>query len=216
MLDALRAKNTNLQIKNIDDDAFLTYGKIVKNIDMSQLVDYVSKNIPIPETGVKYVPSVSELESIPACKLIEEDFFGCMPIQVGYTNGNSQYMNALEWHKSSELVVAVTDLVVILGKLQDVKQEYLSDNAEIFYVPSGTAIELYATTLHYAPCMANPNGYKSIVVLPKNTNTPLECDVDNDFIKAKNKWVIGHPDNAAMAAFPKKQIIKGDNIFIDC
>lgn len=45
---------------------------------------------------------------------------------------------------------------------------------EAFRIPSGTAVELYATTLHYAPCNASDGGFLVAVVLPKGTNEALE------------------------------------------
>ena len=44
---------------------------------------------------------------------------------------------------------------------------------EAFLVPAGTGIEVYATTLHYAPCHVNEGGFQCVVVLPKGTNTEL-------------------------------------------
>ena len=63
-------------------------------------------------------------------------------------------LNALEYHRCSEVDVAATELVLLLGRQQDVTEEFTYDTAKVeaFRVPAGTAVELYATTLHYAPC----------------------------------------------------------------
>ena len=71
------------------------------------------------------------------------------------------------------------------------------------------AAEIYATTLHYAPCSAKKGeGFLVGVVLPKGTNYPLDkahSDVskgnsDEDaLITAKNKWLIAHSDAAGEA-----------------
>ena len=41
-------------------------------------------------------------------------------------------------------------------------------------MPKGAAIEVYATSLHYAPCHVSDEGFRSVVVLSKGTNTDLD------------------------------------------
>ena len=43
--------------------------------------------------------------------------FGEMEIQIGYCNGHNSMLNALEYHKSSEINVAATDAVLLLGSI---------------------------------------------------------------------------------------------------
>lgn len=63
-------------------------------------------------------------------------------------------MNALEYHRSSELDIAQTDLILLLGMQQDIENGDIYDTSKVeaFLVPAGTGVELYATTLRYAPC----------------------------------------------------------------
>ena len=46
---------------------------------------------------------------------------------------------------------------------------------EYFFVPAGTAVELYATTLHYAPCSVDGKEFRCGVVLPRGTNEKLSA-----------------------------------------
>ena len=65
------------------------------------------------------------------------------------------------------------------------------------YFPAGTAVEIYATTLHYAPCSVGDNQFKVGIVLPAGTNFPLTEAHDgweDKLITAKNKWLIGHAE----------------------
>ena len=155
------------------------------------------------------------MEKLPVCRLIEKNLYGQLPIQVGYCNGHNKKMNAMEYHRTSEINVASTDLVLILGRQQDVEADdtYDTAKAEAFFVPAGTVIEVYATTLHYAPCHTQDGGFRCVVILPKGTNTDME-PVENVFSEdrllfAKNKWLIGHeegglPENAFIG-------LKGEN-----
>ena len=109
-------------------------------------------------------------------------------------------LNAVEYHRTSEINIAVTDLILLLGLEQDIEDDYSYDtsNIEAIFVPAGTAIEVYGTTLHYAPCNANEGGFRCVVILPKDTNTELEATIEKQgedaLLFAKNKWLIGHPE----------------------
>ncbi|MBE6071270.1 MAG: DUF4867 family protein [Clostridium butyricum] len=187
-----------MEIKKVTDSEFGKYGKILKNYDCSEIIEKM-KSTPLP-TDVIYEPSIKELEELEINEELTEREFGGLPIQIGYCNGNNYMLNAVEYHRSSEINIAVTDLILLIGSQQDINDDYSYDTAKIeaFLVPSGTIIEVYATTLHYAPCNANENGFKCVVVLPRDTNLPLEKNIEkageDALLFAKNKWLIGHKD----------------------
>ena len=84
----------------------------------------------------------------------------------------------MEYHRSSEVSAAATDAILILGSQQDIADDWSFDTAkcEAFLVPKGTAVEIYATTLHYAPCSVGDERFRVTVVLPKGTNYPLQTE----------------------------------------
>ena len=156
------------------------------------------KKTPVPE-DVVYEPSIPELENLSVAQEIKDRFYGELPIQIGYCNGHNVLLNAVEYHRSSEINVAATDAVLILGQLADVTDDftYETSKMEAFFVPAGTAVEVYATTLHYAPCNANEGGFQVAIVLPKGTNYPLKKKhggSEDALITATNKWLIGHAE----------------------
>jgi hypothetical protein len=188
----------NMIIKKITDDAFKKYGQILKNYDCDELLQNM-KSTPLPK-DVIYEPSIKELEALKIANDLSVREFGELPIQIGYCNGNNYILNAVEYHRSSEINVAVTDLILLIGCQQDIEEDYSYDTSKIeaFIVPAGTIIEVYATTLHYAPCNANEDGFKCVVVLPRDTNLPLKNEIEkigeDALLFAKNKWLIGHKD----------------------
>ncbi len=186
-----------MQIFEVTDPKFKKYGRVVDNVDFAPLVEAM-QSTPLPE-GVEYQPSVAELEATSAMAEIRTKCFGELPIQIGYCNGHNVMLNAVEYHRSSEINVAATDAVLMLGCQQDITDDFTYDTSliEAFKVPKGVAVELYATTLHYAPCSYNNEGFKVSVVLPKDTNLPLDETHDggeDKLITAKNKWLIGHAE----------------------
>ena len=108
-------------------------------------------------------------------------------------------LNAVEYHRNSEINVAATDAVLIVGMQQDITDDFHYDTSkmEAFLVPAGTAVEIYATTLHYAPCGPENKGFKVGIILPKGTNYPLAKDHagwEDRLITATNKWLIAHAE----------------------
>ncbi|MFW2490009.1 DUF4867 family protein [Clostridium chromiireducens] len=185
-------------IKSVTDKEFKKYGQILKNYDCTEIIEKM-KSTPLPE-GVIYEPSIKELEELSIAKELQDREYGELPIQIGYCNGNNYMLNAVEYHRSSEINIAVTDLILLIGSQQDIEDDYSYDTSKIeaFKVPAGTIIEVYATTLHYAPCNVSEEGFRCVVVLPKDTNLALENKVEkveeDALLFAKNKWLIGHKD----------------------
>lgn len=187
-----------MEIKKVNDLEFKKYGQVLKNYNCEEIIEKMQK-MPLP-IDVIYEPSVKDLEESEIFKELMEREFGGLPIQIGYCNGNNNMLNAVEYHRSSEINIAVTDLILLLGWQPDINEDHTYDTSKIeaFLVPAGTIIEVFATTLHYAPCNADNNGFRCVVVLPKDTNMPLEYNVkkngEDALLFAKNKWLIGHKD----------------------
>ena len=187
-----------MELKKVTDAAFKKYGRVIREIDFTGLVEALNIKTPTPD-DVVYEPSVPELEILPVYEELKTKTYGELPIQIGYCNGQNYLLNALEYHRSSEINVAGTDAVLLVGSQQDVTDEFTYDTSrvEAFLLPKGTAVEVYATTLHYAPCSVGDNKFQVAIVLPKDTNLPLEKGHEgweDKLLAAKNKWLIGHPE----------------------
>lgn len=206
-----------MEIKKITNPAFKKYGRIISDVDFSGLVDKLMEATPLPE-DVAYVASVPELEALPVFEELKTKVYGELPIQVGYCNGHNHKLNALEYHRCSEVNVAAMDAVLILGALQDVTEDYTYDTskAEAFLLPKGTAVEVYGTTLHYAPANQGDAGFRVAIVLPKGTNLDLEKTHqggEDGHLTAKNKWLLGHPEGGLPQGSPMGLI--GENLTVE-
>lgn len=208
-----------MKIHNITSQRFQKYGSIIQGYDFSALLDEMKK-IPIPREGIDYVACSPELEKLPVFEEVQRGFFGGLPAALGYCMGHNQKLNALEYHRGSELNVAVTDYIVLLGSLQDVDENFQYDTSliEAFRVPAGAAVEFYATTLHYCACHVQESGYSHATFLPRGTNTPLAEDFvprtdEEKLLQAKNKWMLVHAGGGFGPEVPVK--LKGENLSID-
>ena len=196
-----------MKIKSVFSKSFAKYGKILTGYDVTDLLKKLDDTTKKPDNAVIYEPGDAGLESLPIAKELSDNAYGGMPIQIGYCNGNNTKLNCLEWHRGSELNIPSNDMVLLLAPLQSVKKGKLDTGlVEAFYVPKGTVVQVYETTLHYAPCNAVKNGevskegFRVVIVLPKDTNTEKpsikEIDFEDKLLWARNKWLIAHPDSS--------------------
>ena len=205
-----------MTVRKVTDPAFKAYGRIITGYDFSGLLKAMEQT-PLPE-DVIYIPSLPEMEALPAAKELENGIYGQMPIQIGCCNGHNKKLNAVEYHRDSEVDIAVDDLILILGKQQDIEEDHTYDTSrmEAVLVPAGTAVEVYATTLHYAPCHVKDEGFRCVIVLPRDTNLDMEPvevkDPEDRLLFARNKWLIGH----AQGGLPEGAFIglKGENLSV--
>jgi len=197
MLEMLKEKNKDIEFFNVDSEEFKTFGKII-NIDAEEIIKTAEK-IENPAEGSSYVPLEESFKALKISEEIEKEYFGTLPSQMGYCWGHNTMMNATEWHTSSEINIAVTPLVLILGHVWDIENGKIdSSKFKAFYLPKGTAVEVYSTSLHFCPCQVSADGFGCVVGLPKGTNTPLEEEVEDKQLFRKNKWIISHVENTPL------------------
>ncbi|WP_319758018.1 DUF4867 family protein [uncultured Sphaerochaeta sp.] len=203
-LDLVR-NNPNEKIHSIESSRFKEYGRILHDFDATELVSLADRVTTIPEqdtTYETYLPALEETSLMEELKL----YYGGQDIQIGYCNGKNQCINGMEYHKSPELFIAVTDCLQFLTPFSAM-QDYDSvdtTKAELFYFPKGSVTIVDANVLHFAPCAVSNNGFKSIIVLPRGTNEPLEekmkavlkrsNDPESRLLINNNKWLIAHPE----------------------
>ncbi len=206
-----------MKIYDVTDPEFREFGKVLSGYDTAELVQAMN-NIDMPESGVNYEPGIDSLEKCGIFKDLEDNAFGSMPIQLGMCWGYNKALNCLEYHRNSEINIGATDYVLLLAKQEKIIDGVL-DTADVvaFRAPKGAVVEVYATSLHYAPCQVEDGGFRVAVVLPKNTNTdfrPSEIkDEEDKMLWARNKWLLAHPD-APEAKDGAYVGIKGENISI--
>ena len=213
-----------MKVKQVTDTSFRKYGKILTGIDFSEIYN-VLEEMDYPE-DVEYAASFGPLEEPEFRQKLSNTLYGELSVEIGYCSGHNKMLNALEYHRSSEANVAVTDIILLLGHQSDITEDFTYDTAQLeaFFVPAGTAVELYATTLHYVPIGTKENDYafKMGVVLPFGTNFPLGVTLgaeaekeklpEEKLLFAKNKGLIAHEESGEEGAFIG---LTGKNISVD-
>lgn len=214
MLDRLKKLNPNIKFYDIHSKEFSKYG-LVLDIDTSEMVAECER-ISRPETGTAYMMSCSELESLSSGKNLKECAFGGLNAQVGLCHGYNSRLNGLEYHKSSEINIAATPLVLLLGlEYEMIENEYSSSNVKAFYLEKGAAVEIFSTSMHFCPCQVEDGGFSCVVILPEGTNDVLDKPSSDKLLFRKNKWLICHEDNRALIDRGVYPGIHGENYKVE-
>ena len=204
-------KNPHLKIYRTSDTEFVPFGYRINDIDSKPFIEASEKADEVKE-GSLYVAEADYFKDLDAAKDIEIKYYGELPAQAGYCYGFSNKLNAVEWHKSSEVNIATTDLILFLGSVQDIVDRKIdSSKIKAFYVEKGEVLEVYATTLHFCPCQVSEEGFGCVVVLPKGTNVPLEGEYEDKLMFRKNKWILAHVDNEGLIARGVIPGVTGEN-----
>ncbi|MCA1948989.1 MAG: DUF4867 family protein [Treponema sp.] len=217
----LQALNPELSIITVEERAFGVYGTQHRHRFINMLLSEAPPLIPSDLTENRYIASVPELEALPGKELYNL-VFGGMDVQVGYVAGPNMTLNGLEYHKSPEILIALTDQVLLLGKWEDIDEQWMYDaeNVQALYLKAGDCIELYPRTLHFSPCRLSDSGFKTLIILPRGTNTPLSEETmarrglgaEDRFLFMKNKWLLAHPERTVLIQKGAYPGIQGKNI----
>ena len=181
-----------MKIYSVFDKEFALYGRVI-NDDFSDILDAL-KDTECPN-NVVYTPSYPSLEKTESFKKFENIYYGGMPIQIGYCNGHNNTLNCLEYHMDSEINLSNEEFVLLLGlRSQIVNNHFDTSLVKAFRVPANVAVEVFATSLHYAPCREDNKGFRVIIVLPKGTNCGDNRNEKEPLLYSVNKWLLAHKD----------------------
>ena len=205
-----------MEILSVFSPEFRAYGRVVEGYPVKGLLDALAQT-PLTD-GVVYVPREPLLHAAPEAQAIGEALYGGMPFQLGWCNGHNTKLNCLEFHRDSEFILGTEDFILLLGLQGDIVDGRL-DTATVkaFRCPAGVLIEVYATSLHYAPCHTDPaKGFRVMVALPENTNTDYRpeggANVMDRMLWARNKWLLAHAESAEAA---QGAVVALDGVNID-
>ena len=206
-----------MKIYSVNDPEFREFGKVLEGYDTKELIAAMNA-VEMPAEGVAYEPWIDSLEKCGIFTKLENNAFGGMPIELGMCWGHNKALHCLEYHRNSEINIGADDFILLLAKQEKIIDGVL-DTADVkaFRAPAGAVVEVYATSLHYAPCQTADGGFRVAIVLPRNTNTDLPkgeiIDAEDKTLWARNKWLLAHADSAE-AKQGAYVGLKGENITI--
>lgn len=208
-----------MKIYSVFDPEFKPYGQVFGGLDdvCAEILEGLKKT-PCPE-GTDYVPTEPILQNLAAAEVISNHCYGGMPVQLGWCNGHNTKLNCLEYHRDSEFNLGTEDFILLLAKQGEIEDGKL-DTAKVkaFRAPAGVLVEVFGSSLHYAPCHTNPEtGFRVLIALPWGTNTDAPeikaVGGDDALLWARNKWLLAHPESTEAAAGAYVGLV-GENIDI--
>lgn len=217
-----------MEIHSVFDEAFHPYGCAWAQVPpelTEPVVAALAASTPCPEGGTAYTPREPALEDLPVADELKATLFGGTDVQLGWCNGHNTCLNALEYHRSNEFNLGTHDFVLLLARRSEIEGagcEATLDTARVqaFRVPAGVLVEVYATTLHYAPCQVDEDGFRVLVALPAGTNGPkpslserAAAAGDAPLLWVQDKWLLAHPASTEAAAGAHVGLV-GENIDI--
>ncbi len=113
----------------------------------------------------------------------------------------TQKLNCLEYHRDSEFNIGLYDFVLLVAKEDDIVDGKLDTSKVMaFKAKAGDVVEVYATTLHYAPCNATKDGcFKVVIALPKRNKRSKAQHYsvydEDKTLWACNKWLLAHAES---------------------
>lgn len=220
MLEQLREKNPTIHIYSVNDPEFSLYGEVLDSDSFDSFLNYLKQETVVPEEGNVYQAHCDQLKNLSMQNQTIDDIFGSVTLEYGYVNGNNTKLNAMEFHKSSEINVMATPLILLLATLSDITEHGLdSSRVKAFYIPEDTVVEVYGTTLHFSPCKVDDAGFKCGVILPYGTNMEFvksrgSSGKYSKYLFKTNKWLLNHPENKRMSDLGAHVGITGENIEI--
>jgi hypothetical protein len=211
--------NAKLRLFDLGSSRVRKYGRRVMDVDFGEAVEYLRTKTTIPEQGHYYTPAFAPLEAMKLKEAASRLCYAHMPVQIGYCNGKNTLLGGLEYHKGTEICVAVTDTVLFLGSLVDMDGiSFHSRDVEALYLAEGDAFEMWPTTMHFCPCHTtkkNP-GFKTIVLLPEGTNYEVKGMTalpsgEGRLMWRRNEWQMVHPENTKGVAQGNYPGLTGEN-----
>ena len=189
----------NMKIDSVFDPEFKPYGRVLEGYDTEELLAAMEA-IPLPESGVDYRPGIESLEACAVFEDLRDRAFGGMPVELGMCWGHNTKLNCLEYHRDSEINIGTGDFILLLARQDEITDGVLdTEKVKAFRAPAGQPVEVYATTLHYAPCQVTEEGFRVAVVLPDGTNTEKPAfdpkSEEDTWMTARNKWLLAHPES---------------------
>ncbi len=223
----LTLANPTKKIHKISCSRFKMYGRVLEEIDATKLIEVADKFITLPDQmGTQYVTSVEKFEATEGAEAFK-NCFGGMDYEIGHCSGKNSTINGMEYHKSPEVFVAVTDCLQFLTPYHSLEDfsRVGTLNTELFYFPKGSVCIIDPLVMHLAPCSVYKEGFKSLIILPRFTNESLtdeetkakneSSDPESQLLLKKNKWIIAHPDRVQLTSQGVPAGVQGENLMVN-
>ena len=212
----LNELNPDIDMLSIEDTSFLRYGRVHRDRPVDILLASLDGR-PGSRAGV--LRSVNEQHDACPPELVPtlREIFGCTELQVESVQGRNTRLDALEYHKCVEVVVAGTDMVALMGLVCDIAWPagtFDVSRTRAFYVPRGTVYEVFTWCLHSTPVHVHEaEGFRCLVIQPKGAHAPIDFTPDpggeGKLMRGRNTWLISYVEEGGVPGISAHRGLKG-------
>ena len=212
----LNELNPDIDMLSIEDTSFLRYGRVHHERPVDVLLASLDRK---PESGTGVHRSMNDKHGACPAELVPtlREIFGCTELQVESVQGRNARLDALEYHKCVEVVVAGTDMVVLMGLVCDIvwpAGTFDVSRTKAFYVPRGTVYEVFPWCLHSTPVhVREAEGFRCIVIQPRGAHAPIDFTPDpggeGKLMRGRNTWLISYVNEAGVPGASTHRGLKG-------
>ena len=195
----LNELNPDIDMLPIEDTSFLRYGRVHHDLPVDILLASLDGR-PGSRAGV--LRSVNDRSDACPAELLPtlREVFGCVELQVESVQGRNARLDALEYHKCVEVVVAGTNMVVLMGLVCDIAWPagtFDVSRTRAFFVPRGTVYEVFPWCLHSTPVhVREAEGFRCLVIQPRGAHAPIDFTPDpggeGKLMRGRNTWLISY------------------------
>ena len=218
-LKKLNELNPDIDMLPIEDGSFLRYGRVHHGCRVDALLGALDAGAEIGD-GVTRTEMNGAATRPPELTPLLREVFGPVELQMEWVWGRNTRLNALEYHKSAELAVACTDMIVLLGLVCDISWPagtFDVSRTRAFFIPRGTVYEISPWCLHHYPVhVYESEGFRCLVILPRGAHVPIDFipqpEGEGKLMQGRNTWFIAHPEDPGSRGTSAHLGLKGRTI----
>jgi hypothetical protein len=212
----LNELNPDIDMLSIEDTSFLRYGRVHHERPVDVLLASLDGK---PGSGTGVLRSINDRHDACPVELARtlREIFGRTELQVESVQGRNARLDALEYHKCVEVVVAGTDMVALMGLVCDIvwpAGTFDVSRTRAFYVPRGTVYEVFPWCLHSTPVHVHEaEGFRCIVIQPRGAHAPVDFTPDpggeGKLMRGRNTWLISYVNESGVPGASTHRGLKG-------
>jgi len=201
-LKKLNELNPDIDILSIEDSSFLRYGRVHHGCCVDVLLGALDGGAEVGDGVTRTEMNGAATRPAELASFLRE-VFGPVELQMECVWGRNTRLSALEYHKSAEVAVAGTDMIVLLGLVCDISWPagtFDVSRTRAFFIPRGTVYEISPWCLHHYPVhVYESEGFRCLVILPHGAHAPIDFipqpEGEGKLMQGRNTWLIAHPED---------------------
>ncbi len=177
----------------LNEETIKPFGRIRKSHDFIGAKRYIA-SLSCIENSLIHIESDEHLASLKAYREVSEEYYGRLPVRIGYYIGYNEIESPCRYHKSSTLFVAVSECQIGVSTMCEFGKEIPLFN--YFTIPQNTIFELFGSMIFTRPHNRSGKEIRLIEMYAGNRDEQFskdfewESDYEARYLECQNTWEI--------------------------